>query len=267
MITASRVAVGCEAPSRFEQAKILAKHLDLRFIDTCSPCARSGAYDYLLCYTSTRLELRPLEPHAIRPFSIDFLSGRLGYRLAHEKNRRQTLARAMGANRTTKLQIIDATAGTGRDALVLATLGCHVRLVERSKIVAALLNDALERAAQSPILKSLIDRRISLESTDAISYLRNLSVNQRPDVVYLDPMYPARTKSAAIKRDMRILRNIVGEDTDASDLLESALACATQRVVVKRPRQGDVLVGPKPRGIVQSKSTRYDIYRPLYTDL
>ncbi len=262
MITASRVAVGCETTSRLDQAKILANCLDLRFIDLCTPYAVSEAYDYLLCYTATRLELRPSQSLSTRPFYIDFLSGRLGYRLVHEKNRRQTLARAVGLNRTTKLRIIDATAGAGRDALVLATLGCQVHLVERSKIVGALLDDGLERAARSPILNPLIDHRISLQCADAIPYLRSLSADRKPDVIYLDPMYPARKKSAAIKREMRILRNLVGEDADAGDLLESALTCATQRVVVKRPRQAEALVGPKPCGTVQSKSTRYDIYRP-----
>ena len=42
--------------------------------------------------------------------------------------------------------MLDATAGLGRDAFVLASLGCQVTLIERVPAVAALLENGIERA-------------------------------------------------------------------------------------------------------------------------
>ena len=255
MTCSARVAVCCDAPFRINQAKTLADNLELPFI---KPPAE--AFDYLLCYTTDRLELRPQGTQITNPIAVDFLSGRLGYRLVHDTSKRQPLAKAIGLKRASNLKVIDATAGTGRDALVLALLGCRVLMMERSPIIAALLSDGLQRAAKSSTLHELIYQQVHLKRADAITYLKSLSTNQRPDIVYLDPMYPPRKKRAEIKKEMRILRDIVGGDTDAKALLESALACATRRVVVKRPRQSNPLAGPAPSAIIQGKTTRYDIY-------
>ncbi len=250
-----RAAVCCDAPFRISQAKDLASRLELPFIETAA-----DTFDYLLCYTPDRLELRPQGTQLTNPIAVDFLSGRLGYRLVHEKSKRQPLAKAIGVARTAHPTVIDATAGIGRDALVLAVLGCQVLMMERSPIIAALLNDGLKRAAKSTTLNQLIHQRVQLKYTDAITYLKYLSIDERPDIVYLDPMYPPRKKSAEIRKEMRILRDIVGGDTDANALLESALACATERVVVKRHRLANPLNGPPPSAIIQGKNTRYDIY-------
>lgn len=222
--------------------------------------AFTKAFDYYLCYTLERLELRQPETQKTKPIFVDFLHGPLGYRLAHGKSKRQPLAKAVGLAGVSNLKVIDATAGTGRDALVLALLGCHVLMIERSPIIAALLSDGLKRAAMSPIMKELVNHQIHLEHTDAITYLNNLAAGNRPDVVYLDPMYPPHKKSAANKKEMRILRDIVGGDADANVLLKTALACATVRVVVKRPRWATPLVGRAPSTIIQGNTTRYDVY-------
>ena len=252
----ARIGVCCNAYLRISQAQALAERLKLPFTQTTADLP----FDYLLCYTTDRLELRPQGFQAINPVAVDFLSGRLGYRLLHERSKRQPLAKAMGLKRASKPKVIDATAGTGRDALVLALLGCQVLMMERSPIIAALLSDGLQRAAKSATLSELIYHRVNLKCSDAITYLKSLPTDERPDIVYLDPMYPPRKKSAEIKKEMRILRDIVGDDSDANALLESALACATGRVVAKRPRLTGPLPGPTPSAIVQGKTTRYDIY-------
>ena len=98
--------------------------------------------------------------------------------------------------------------------------------------------------------------------TDAISFLQSLTKDHSPHVIYLDPMYPHRKKSALVKKEMRFFRALVGEDEDAGDLLDVALRCATTRVVVKRPRRGESLPGPPPTRTILGKSTRYDVYHP-----
>jgi 16S rRNA (guanine1516-N2)-methyltransferase len=133
-------------------------------------------------------------------------------------------------------------------------------MLERSAIVAALLRDGLERAKSVPSLATLIDERIRLKQVDAIPYLEHLSTDARPDTIYLDPMYPHRTGSALVKKEMRVLRDINGEDADAEALLKAALVQAKRRVVVKRPRLAQTLGSSPPSMSIAGKTTRYDIY-------
>jgi 16S rRNA (guanine1516-N2)-methyltransferase len=111
----------------------------------------------------------------------------------------------------------------------------------------------------------MVEDRLHLITTDAIHGLRHCAgqgVVERPDVVYLDPMYPHRTKSALVKKEMRFLRDFAGDNPDAPELLLAALGCARQRVAVKRPATARPVAGPTPVGAVKSKNTRYDIYAP-----
>ena len=195
--------------------------------------------------------------------SIDFLSAQLCYRRKSLLHSRELIAKAVGHKEGTGLKILDATAGFGVDAFILACLGHDVTMLERSTVVAALLQDGLDRALLSDDYKFL---RLKLINVDAIFYIRQLAEQEKPDVIYLDPMYPVRSKSALNKKSLRILRDIVGEDDDASFLLEAALDCAKKRVVVKRPRlaprlgSGEV-ISLQPTFILSGKSCRYDVYQ------
>src|SRR5699024_7446903 len=141
----------------------------------------------------------------------------------------------------------------------LASLGCQMSLVEQSPIIAALLKDGLERARQVPEI-ALVVARITLVQANSIAWMAKLSVQEIPEVVYLDPMYPERSKSALVKKEMRLLRTLVGNDEHAPLLLKAALECAQYRVVVKRPRLASPIEGPKPNFAIKSKNTRFDIY-------
>jgi 16S rRNA (guanine1516-N2)-methyltransferase len=94
---------------------------------------------------------------------------------------------------------------------------------------------------------------------NAIELMRGWQ-EQAPQVIYLDPMFPHRDKSALVKKEMRLFRPLVGDDMDAPALLEAALALASHRVVVKRPRKAPCIEGPKPSHALEGKSSRYDIY-------
>jgi 16S rRNA (guanine1516-N2)-methyltransferase len=196
---------------------------------------------------------------------MDFVGGSLAHRRQFGGGKGQPLARAVGLKGNAALDLVDATAGLGRDAFVLASLGARVTLLERSPVIAALLQDGLERARQDPEVGSVVEDRLHLITTDAIHWLRHCAGQgdiERPAVVYLDPMYPHRTKSALVKKEMRFLRDFAGDNPDAPELLATALGCARQRVVVKRPTTAQPVAGPTPVGAVKSKNTRYDIYAP-----
>ena len=157
--------------------------------------------------------------------------------------------------------IVDATAGLGRDAFVLASLGAQVLLIERVAAIAALLEDGLKRASRHSDTAD-IAARMTLRNGDAAQSLAALvaSAHFAPQVIHLDPMFPHREKSALVKKEMRLFRELAGDDDDAPRLLEAALDVATHRVVVKRPRKAPPIEGPAPQHTLEGKTSRYDLY-------
>lgn len=199
-----------------------------------------------------------LFPPSTGPVCIDFVSGKKNHRRQFGGGKGQPLARSvLAAEHPT---IIDATAGMGGDAFVFASLGCQVTMIERSPIIAALLSDALNRAQQTGVAEDIqeIVKRLRLINDDATQYL----TTQAPicDVIYLDPMYPEKKKTAATKKEMQALQHLVGPDIDSETLLAAALHVAQKRVVVKRPKNAPALTGIQPNASIQSPNTRYDIY-------
>jgi len=189
------------------------------------------------------------------PLTIDFSSGAIAHRLRFGGGRGQALPRAVGMKGGNTPDIVDATAGLGRDAFLLASLGARVTLIERSPEMHALLADALARAADSDV--GGIIARMTLLYGDAKDLLADLS----PEVVMVDPMHPTRSKSALVKKEMRQIREIVGVDRDAPALMQVALASARNRVVLKWPQKAELMAGlPKPSHQITGKSTRYDVF-------
>lgn len=246
------IAVMVTMPSLEEAGKRLAAELNIPFT-----AVADKHYQYLLTLTDQHLELRLNNSKSSKPLYVDLISGKMGHRLKYGGGKGQLIARAVGLTRKKNLSILDVTAGLGRDAFVLASLHCKVIMIERSKIIAALLADGLYRAKTVPWAQELA---IDLLVMDANAYLKSLSVENYPDVIYLDPMFPQVKKSALVKKEMRILRDLVGEDLDATELLTCALTKASYRVVVKRARLAPALRGPKPTMAIVGKSSRYDVY-------
>ena len=187
---------------------------------------------------------------------VDFAGGAAAHRLKYGGGKGQMIAKAVGLQKLKEPHVLDATAGLGGDAFVLASLGCRMTLLERSPIVHALLEDGLKRAGGAEVAD--ITARMELINADAIEYIEN--IQEQPDIIYLDPMFPQRTKSAAVKKEMRIFKDIVGKDEDATELLAAALAKAKYRVVVKRPRKAPAIEGQSPSHTVEGKTSRYDVY-------
>lgn len=202
-----------------------------------------------------RLELQLAGDARSRGVFVDFIAGRGRHR---RPSARQPLARAVGvaAGRT----VVDATAGFGADAFTLASLGCRVTAVERSPIVFALLRDGLDRAATVPALESIIRERLKTVVADGRAWLYGIAAEDRPDVVYLDPMYvPEPGATALVRKEMRWLRTLVGDDGDAVELFEVARRVARERVVVKRMGHAPPL-GGEPTVRYQGTVVRYDAY-------
>ena len=194
------------------------------------------------------------------PVAVDFSSATLLHRLRGIGPRREDLARAVGLPAPRRLQVVDATAGWGRDSAVLAALGCEVTMIERHPVVAALLEDGLCRAGASAapeVLQFL--PRLRLLAGDAAVLLAAAAL-EAPDVVLIDPMFPGRAKSAAVRKEMVLFQQLVGGDVDAAGLLEVALAVARHRVVVKRPVGAPPLEGRQPDFSLQGRSTRFDVH-------
>lgn len=188
---------------------------------------------------------------------IDFAGGAVGYRFRRGGERGHPLVRAAGIRRDHIPSIVDATAGLGRDAFLLASAGATVTLIERSAEVHALLHDALARAASESAELAGVIGRMTLVHGDA----RHLLPGLQPDVVIVDPMHPPRRNTALVKQEMRQLSGIVGADEDADELMRIALASARQRVVLKWPlRAAPLLAAPKPSHQFAGKTVRYEVF-------
>lgn len=247
---ATPYSVSTDSNKLIESAKDLATKLALPFTSL-------NEDQIQLIITEQRIEIRA--PDLGNPIFIDFVAGKNAHRRQFGGGRGQPLAKAIGLKKGATPTIIDATAGFGRDAFVLANLGCQITLIERNPFIATLIEDALNHAKDDQDISEVI-KHMSLMNTDTIDYLSNLEDKHYPDVIYMDPMYPTRDKSSLVKKDMRLLHQLAGPDTDSEQLLTTARKTALKRVVVKRPKSAPFVGGQKPDTSIESKNTRYDIY-------
>ena len=237
-------------PALAPRARALADELQLEYSEVPVPGVT------LLQLSAAGLQLLPGEP-GMGPVAVDFGAGAMRHR--RRGGHSEPLGRAVGVNKRPGLSVVDATAGLGRDSFVLADLGCAVSLVERSPLVFALLRDGISRAAGSddPWLRQVAGR-MALYLGDSASWLAGL--DSSPDVIYLDPMFPARKKSARVKKEMWLFQHLLTKTQDEAELLAQALSSASWRVVVKRPARAEPLNGEKPHHAIEGKTVRFDVY-------
>lgn len=214
-----------------------------------------------LVLTSAHLELRKRDEPKLGGIFVDFVFGAMAHRRKFGGGRGEAVAKAVGIKGGYLPDVVDATAGLGRDAFVLAALGCRVRMLERHPVVAALLEDGLQRGYADSEIGGWLRERLTLLHVASQQALSDIA--PAPDVVYLDPMYPHRQKSAMVKKEMRVFQSLVGADEDADALLEPARRLAKKRIVVKRPDYAPPLAGVVTQSAVVTKSHRFDIYPPL----
>lgn len=245
-------------------ASELSTRLNLPLLDANHVVATSSKnpplYAALLVVEGTRLSLQQTGSGAPGPITVDFGSPAMRHRRRGGAN--ELLGKAVGVGKKSSVRVLDATAGLGRDAFVLADLGCRVQLCERQPIIAQLLGAGLASAAKAgdPWLDDVISR-MTLFVGDARDYpARETGL---VDVIYLDPMFAQRGKSAAAKKDMAAFQRLLRDDAsngDGQSLLEWALAQQTARVVVKRPLKAEPLAGLAPSHSIRGKAVRYDVH-------
>lgn len=153
--------------------------------------------------------------------------------------------------------LVDATAGFGEDSLILAAAGFQVRLYEFDEIIAALLQDCLDRASQLSGLKDPVSR-MELICGDSVKGM--LTLDYKPDIVLLDPMFPARQKSALIKKKFQLIQRLESPCSTEEDLLNAAMVADPKRIVIKRPLKGPFLADRKPSYSLEGKAIRYDCF-------
>lgn len=235
----------------------LARELDFPLLASSQDIS---GFDYLLSFSEGALQLAPCDKSKGGVLVVDFDSAALEQR-RRTSGIRQDIARAAGCKSGYRPRVLDMTAGLGGDAFILASLGCDVTLVEKNPLIYAMLADGINRAlVQGNEAGTIVREKMHLmPRQDALSYL--VPNPAKADVVYLDPMFPERQKSAKVKKAMQYFHDIVGcyhEQEHA--LFMRALQNAGKRVVVKRPKLAPLLAGKEPDYQVKGKSVRYDVY-------
>ena len=185
----------------------------------------------------------------------------MGSRLGKRRLVDELLVRAANVKGDRKTMVaVDATAGFGEDSMLLAAAGFHVLMYECNPYIAALLADAMRRAREIPALAPVL-ARMELTCGDSIPALRKMQPS--PEVVYLDPMFPERTKSAAVGKKFQLLHRLEAPCPNEEELLAAAMAAHPRRIVIKRPLKGDRLAGVKPSFSISGKAVRYDGIDPI----
>ncbi|MCG9761409.1 MULTISPECIES: class I SAM-dependent methyltransferase [Pseudoalteromonas] len=233
------------------------------YLDTLTKLFNLSALDineaeFQLVYDELGLQLLKKDEPKLGAIRVDFVTGAVAHRRKFGGGKGQAIAKAVGLNKGAVPTVLDATAGLGRDAFVLASMGCNVVLHERNPVVAALLYDGLQRAYEDAEIGEWVRSTMRLEFGSSHDLLEQ--AGWRPDVVYLDPMFPHREKSAQVKKEMRVFQDLVGNDLDADALLPFALQLATKRVVVKRPDYAGFLNAQTPSMQIKTKKNRFDVY-------
>ncbi len=207
--------------------------------------AAAGGYGYFVRETEGGLEWQELTAHQ----PVTRLLPDLNYQhYRTQRARHERVARACGCTRVDGLEVCDATAGLGRDGLILAACGARVTLVERNPLMVLLLSRLLSR----------LDSQVTLVAADSCQWL----AQRRYDVVYLDPMFPARSKSAAIRKEMALLQQLElpADSTETESLLGAAMEASRYRTVVKRPLKAESVGSAPVSGSISGKTVRFDFY-------
>ena len=178
------------------------------------------------------------------------------HRVTNGRLQHEMLVKAASSEKEGR-KAIDATAGMGEDAFLLAAQGYEVTLYEQNPVVAALLKDAIRRAKKNQILKDIAGRMKVVEA-DSVECMSKLL--DPVDVIYLDPMFPARQKSSLINKKLQLIQKLEPPCSEETDLFDAALKVGPSRIIVKRPLKSEYLAGREPSYTLKGKAIRYDCY-------
>jgi 16S rRNA (guanine1516-N2)-methyltransferase len=216
----------------------------------------------ILCAEGAKLSLLSSTLGKQTYLEIDFAGGTLDHRRHYGGGRNQDLCRAVGLNRQRNLQIADATAGLGRDAFILSLQGAQVSAYEKNPVLACMLTRARQQGLEQASVRSdteLLEvlNRLNFIYADSSSQIKPQSF----DVVYMDPMFPQREKSAKVKKEMQILHQLLEDDkTNSQHIFATCSSAARSRLVIKRPAKAPLFADEKPSHQIMGKAIRYDVY-------
>lgn len=219
---------------------------------------------------------------------LDFINDKQNYSRFSHRGKNELIAKAIGMSKGYR-HVIDLTLGLAQDAWFLTELGAQVVGFERSPLVYLLVSDAQRRARTinrtkkhfllSAYVNSLQLLQKQVEKPQTLTdflgqYLNNsisdkvidldlwASVDWASAVLYLDPMFPEKNKTALPRKEMQIFRGWVGADADSLELLKLAMQLPVDRIVVKRPMRAEPLLDKVTHSFV-GKTVRYDLYGGL----
>lgn len=250
----------------------MVKHCDFKTLDT------KGSWS--LVETAKGLGLTHPEKTGVLQINFMDLFERYSKNLSNHP-----LAKAVGIQKSKRpLCVLDATAGLGKDSFLLASLGCTVLAIEENFLLHALLKDALIRASLNENTREIVSR-IQLIHAEAAEHLPKLVREHRVDVIYLDPMFPQKSKRALPKKEMQLLQALLGESSDDIEKTKNSekkktnpphqnterlfkLACGLcKKVVIKRPKHSPLLLNQPPCWQWIGESSRFDIYVQNFPEL
>ena len=258
------LVVIAESPALEKRARAFCEAHRYEFVDSVNANFDDS---YIIHFSEGGTYLSVKEGRKRIRLQVQFDAGRTAHRRLYGGGKGQLIAKAVGLQSKKKsLNVVDCTAGQGSDAFVLAGLGCYVTMIERSAVAHLMLESglvvALETSARNDQELHNVLNRMRLLFGDASKVLPQLEQTKTHscDVIYLDPMFPARKKAALVKKEMQLFHQLIGKDEDSNKLLALAREFAKYRVVVKRPKGAPHLSGEKPTYELSGKSTRFDIY-------
>lgn len=235
-----------------KNTQVFTRKTDLTSITDLSLTEQQAAFEFV----NDELKLHLIFDNKLNHIVFNLSEGELAYRANKVSQSNEVIAKAIGCKSHYRPKVLDTTAGMGRDAFIMALLGCNVVMQERNFAIYLLLNNALERLSHHANFANL-SKRLKLTYCDSLSVLDK---QHDFDVIYCDPMFPQRKKSALVKKEMRIFKRLSGDDSDANNLLIQSLQKEVKRVVVKRPKGAPFLSDKQPSHQILAKQFRFDIY-------
>ncbi len=258
MPDSQQLAVCAALPALADEAAALAQRLQLPLLPPGSDPRQCEVAQALLLVSPAQLHLQLTGTGAPGPVGVDF--GAAGMRHRRAAGHNEMLGRAVGIGKKPQLRVLDATAGLGRDAFVLADLGAEVTLCERHRVVCELLRAGIAAAGDSgDAWLREVAGRMQLHCGDAAGLPDGAC--DGIDVIYLDPMFPERQKRAAVKKEMALFQFLLGDTQDTGEqLLDWALRQPVARIVVKRPLKAALLGGVTPSHSLKGRAVRFDVH-------
>ncbi len=237
-------------------------------IDELEELCAANTHDFIVCLNANAATGMQLLQKVQGAKKTKYLSHQIDIQQFIKQNKRSFPASkknlfSQAVGRKTQ-KVIDATGGWLGDTLMMCSQNYQVQVLERHWLLQGFIAEACQRLSESEWLIANQAPLPELNRTDAIDYLKNAEL--AVDCVYIDPMFPPKVKqSAAVRKSMQVLHELIGQDMDANLLFLAAYSSDVRRIVVKRPDYAEPLhinldAAKSPTETLKGKLVRYDVY-------